>query len=36
VHAAHLAESTEIVAAADAYKARLLALRDGAPLKAVG
>jgi glutathione-regulated potassium-efflux system ancillary protein KefG len=36
VHAAHLAEAAEIAVAADAYKARLMALRDGAPLKAVG
>lgn len=34
-HAAHVAGQAEIDAAATAYRARLLALRDGAPLRAV-
>jgi glutathione-regulated potassium-efflux system ancillary protein KefG len=35
VHATHIAEQPEIEAAATAYRARLIALRDGAPLRAV-
>lgn len=36
VHATHIAAEAEIDAAAAAYRARLVALRDGSPLRAVG
>ena len=35
VHATHIAEKPEIDAAAAAYRTRLIALRDGSPLRAV-
>jgi glutathione-regulated potassium-efflux system ancillary protein KefG len=36
IHAAHLAETGEIRAASEAYRARLSALRDGSHMRAVG
>ncbi len=35
-HAAHLAEAGEISTAAERYRARLISLRDGAPMAAAG
>ncbi|BBE72471.1 NAD(P)H-dependent oxidoreductase [Oharaeibacter diazotrophicus] len=35
VHATHVAEAAEIDAAADAFRARLVALRDGSPVRVV-
>ncbi len=36
VHATHVASAREVETAAAAYRARLIALRDGAPVRAVG